>query len=414
MLEAVAVIVLAAVLVAAVMRPRGLPEAVVAVPGVALLLLVGSVSGAKAWDEIARVGPVVGFLAAVLALADACAGEGLFDAVGAVLARRAHARPRRLLVGTFVAAAVTTAVLSLDTTIVLLTPVVIATARRAHVSPRPHAYAVAHLANTASSLLPVSNLTNLLAIAVVPVSFPRFAALMALPWLASVVVELAVSRWWFRADLRESVAGGEVTDAPMPWFAVVVVAATLAGFLVSSYAGVAPVWAAALGAAVLAGKRLAQRRIGIVHVVHSVAPAFCVFVLALAVVVRAVGDHGLGSGLRHVLPHGASLASLIGIAAISAVAANVLNNLPATLLLLPLVAPQGVGPVLAVLVGVDIGPNLTYVGSLATLLWRRLLAHDVDNVPRLGEFSALAAVAVAPTLLVATVCLWVSIRYVGA
>ena len=411
--EALAVICLAAVLAAAVVRPRGLSEAAVAVPAALLLLIAGSIGWASARDEITRIGPVVGFLAAVLALADGCAGEGLFEAVGTVLARRAHARPQRLLVGTFVAAAVTTAVLSLDTTVVLLTPVVVATAARARVSTRPHTYAVGHLANTASLLLPVSNLTNLLALAVVPISFSRFAALMTLPWLSAIAVELVLFRWWFRADLRRVLPGSDLAEVEVPRFAVVVLVLTLVGFVVSSYVDIAPVWAATAGAVALASKRLASREVGVVHVVRSTAPAFCIFVLALAVVVRAAGDHGLGSLVRHLLPHGASLAALIGIAAVAAIAANVLNNLPATLLLLPVVAPRGVGPVLAVLVGVDIGPNLTYVGSLATLLWRRLLAHDVEGRPRLGEFSALAAVTVAPTLLVATVLLWVSIRFIG-
>src|SRR5262249_56918125 len=97
----------------------------------------------------------------------------------------------------FVIASVTTAVLSLDATVVLLTPVVLATARTLQVPARPHSYASAHLANTASLLLPVSNLTNLLAFAGTGLSFTRFAALMTAPWLIAIVAEYAVFRRFF-------------------------------------------------------------------------------------------------------------------------------------------------------------------------------------------------------------------------
>jgi arsenical pump membrane protein len=95
------------------------------------------------------------------------------------------------------------------------------------------------------------------------------------------------------------------------------------------------------------------------------------------------------------------------------VAANVLNNLPATLLLLPVAAGGGVGPVLAVLVGVDIGPNLTYVGSLATLLWRRVLGSSESAVPRLAEFTLLGVATVPLALVAATGALWLSLRWIG-
>jgi arsenical pump membrane protein len=304
-------------------------------------------------------------------------------------------------------------VLSLDTTVVLLTPVVLATARRAGVLPRPHLYASVHLANSASLLMPVSNLTNLLALAVLPISFVRFTALMALPWLATVAIGYVLFRWFFRRDLATAASVPIVDPVEVPWFAVAVVVLTLVGFVVTSLAGVGPVWAAAAGALVLAGRRLLRRRTTVPRVVLSAAPAFCLFVLALGVVVRAVSDSGLDDVVARLLPSGSSLPALLAIAGISAVVANVVNNLPATLLLLPVAAVGGVPPVLAVLVGVNVGPNLTYPGSLATLLWRRSLRR-VEGVPRLGEFSRLGLLVVPVTLAVATVALWASVHVIGA
>ncbi|MDT5308555.1 MAG: arsenical pump rane protein, partial [Mycobacterium sp.] len=147
-----ALLSLAAVLAFAVARPRGWPEAVAAVPAVVLLIAVGAISVHDAATESARLLRVVAFLGAVLVLAKMCDDEGLFEAAGAAMAR-GHVDSRRLLRQVFVIAAVITAALSLDATVVLLTPVVLTTVRRLRAPVRPHAYATAHLANAASLLL---------------------------------------------------------------------------------------------------------------------------------------------------------------------------------------------------------------------------------------------------------------------
>ena len=413
MAEALSVGLLLVVLACAVIRPWGWPEAVVAVPAAGIVIATGAIPVEHAVAEAARLGPVIGFLAAVLVLAQLCADEGLFHACGTWMARSAVGRPRRLLVQVFVIASVITAVLSLDATVVLLTPVVFATAARLGARPKPHVYACTHLSNTASLLLPVSNLTNLLAFAASGLSFTRFAMLMALPWLAAIAVEYVVLRRFFATDLDAGAQTppGEVAPV-MPLFALATVAGTLAGFVITSAVGVNPAWAAAAGALVLAARALLQRRTTPVGIVRSASLPFLAFVLALGIVVRAVVDNGLAAALDHLIPHGTALLALLGIAAVAAVLANVINNLPATLVLLPLTAAAGPGAVLAVLVGVNIGPNLTYAGSLATLLWRRILReHDTDV--GLGEFTRLGLLVVPAALTLAVVALWASLRIVG-
>ncbi|MFI9005989.1 SLC13 family permease [Actinosynnema sp. NPDC053489] len=404
------------VLAAAVVRPWGWPEAVVAVPAAALVLLTGVITPEHAAAEVARLGPVVVFLAAILVLAQLCDDEGLFHACGTWLARAAAGRPRRLLGGVFVIASLVTAVLSLDATVVLLTPVVFATASRLGARPKPHVYACAHLSNSASLLLPVSNLTNLLALAASGLSFTRFAALMAAPWLVAVAAEYLVFRRFFAADLN---AAAEVPATPepreVPVFALVTLAATLAGFVLTAAVGLSPAWAAAAGVLVLVVRRVGRTGVGgaVSRVVRAADLPFLAFVLALGVVVRAVVDNGLADALSHVVPEGTGLVALLGLAALAAVLANVINNLPAVLVLLPLAAPAGAGAVLAVLLGVNLGPNLTYAGSLATLLWRRVVrAHDPTAV-RLGEFTRLGLLAVPTSLLLAVVALWASLSVIG-
>jgi arsenical pump membrane protein len=401
------------VLACAVVRPFGWPEAVVAVPAAAVVIGTGAISLDHARAEAQRLGPVIGFLAAVLVLAQLCDDEGLFYACGAWMARVAAGRPRRLLLAVFVLASTVTAVLSLDATVVLLTPVVFATAARLGARAKPHVYAAAHLSNTASLLLPVSNLTNLLAFAAAGLSFTRFAALMAAPWLAAIAVEYAVFRRFFATDLGAGAQVQPVTGPPeLPLFALVTVACTLAGFAAASALGISPAWAAAAGALVLAARALARRRATPASILGAAALPFLAFVLALGIVVRAVVDHGLAGALGHLVPGGVSLPALLAVAALAAVLANVINNLPAVLVLLPLAADSGPGAVLAVLLGVNIGPNLTYAGSLATLLWRRIV-HEHDSEVDLREFTRLGLLTVPAALVLAVVALWASLRILG-
>jgi len=195
-------------------------------------------------------------------------------------------------------------------------------------------------------------------------------------------------------------------------FTLTVVVLTLAGFAAASAAGLNPAWAAFAGAAVLAVRALARRRVAAVALVRAADVPFLLFVLALGIVVKAVVNNGLGRALTPLLPGGTSLPALLAIAAVAAALANVCNNLPAVLVLLPLAMPSGAGAVLAVLLGVNIGPNLTYTGSLATLLWRRILRQH-GSAPDLGEFTRLGLLTVPAGLVVAVLALWAGLRLIG-
>jgi arsenical pump membrane protein len=367
-------------------------------------------------EEVQTLAPTLGFLAAVLVLGHLCEREGLFAAAGRLLAGHADGRPRRLLALVFALAAAVTAVLGLDATVVLLTPVVLSSAALLRLRPRPHVYACVHLANSASLLLPVSNLTNLLAFHQADIGFLRFTALMTLPWIVVIAVEWLVFRRFFVGDLSAPAAGGEVavpTDdrSGSPALAAAVVLATLAGFALSAPLGIDPAFVAAAGALVLAVPALLTRRTSIAALVHAASPGFLVCVLALGVLVAGALSLGLDSVVDDLLPRGDGLLALLGVTAVAALLANAINNLPATLILLPVLADRGTGPLLAALIGVNVGPNLTYTGSLATLLWKRVLraGEGERSQPEWGTFVRLGALTVPPGLLLGTTALWLAL-----
>jgi arsenical pump membrane protein len=390
---AIAVVALVAVLAFAVVRPRGLPEILAAAPAAVAVVATGAAPWRAALGEIRGLTPTLAFLAAVLVLAHLADAEGVFTYAGHAAARASRGSPRRLLAVVFVIAAAVTAALSLDATVVL--------------RARPHVYACTHLANSASLLLPVSNLTNLLAYPATGLGFAGFAALMAVPWLAVVGVEYVALRWFFATDLATPPQPLPAKAGAAPRFALVVLGLTLVGFAVAEPVGVHPAWVAAAGAAVLAVRRRTAPRVLVVEA----NPLFLAFVAALAVVVLAVRRTGLGHLVDALAPHRADFAGLLAAAALAAVLANLLNNLPATLVLVPLVAGSP-GLVLAVLLGVNIGPNLTYTGSLATLLWRQVL-HARDHPPGTGTFLRLGALTVPACLVVAVLALWAGLAISG-
>ena len=407
---ALALVGLAATLAAAVRRSPRAPDWLVAAIGALVLLAVGAIGPRRAGDVATELGPTLGFLVALLLLGEGCRREGLFAALGDRLAARSRGDATRLLAGTFLAAAAVTAVLSLDATVVLLTPVVLAAARRVRVPVRPPAYASVHLANAASLPLPVSNLTNLLAFGASGLSFTRFAGLMVLPWLVVLAVEWVVLRRVLAGDLPAAPPRSPElpTPRPAPRRALAILALTLVGLGISGPLGVEPVWAAAAGALALSGPALLARTTTAATLIRAAQPGLLVVVLGLGIIVEAAGEHGLRELADALLPEGAGLPALLAVAAVSALAANVLNNLPATLLLVPLAAAAGPAALLAMLIGVNVGPNLTPTGSLATLLWRRVLKAEGEHLGGTRELVGLGLATTPAALVLATIALWAS------
>ncbi len=378
-----------------------------ALVGLGLLLVGGAAAltgllpaaDAEALGE--RVWPILAYVTAVTVVAELAAEAGLFRAIAGRLSGLARGRALVLWLLVAALAVVATAFLSLDTTAVLLTPVVVLLAAHAGLRPHPFALATVWLANAASLWLPVSNLTNLLAAHRLGVEGPwAFLALLWAPALVATLVPIAVMLVVFRREL----AARFVPDAPEPVedpvllrLSAVVVAALLP-LLVS---GIDP-WIPAPGAAAVLVAAFAARRrealsIGLVPL------PLLVFAAGLFLVVEAAHAMGLTAALAAVAGGGDDLGSLLRLSMGGAVAANAVDNLPAYLALEPLAdSPVRIA---ALLVGVNAGPLVTPWASLATLLWHaRLVRLGVEISWR--RYALLGLVAAPLTVVAATVALW--------
>src|SRR3954447_17023610 len=223
-------------------HPRGRVEVLVGLTCAAATLATGLLTLHEARAAIEQLAPVVAFLVTILVVSDVCGRAGLFTAAAQRVGRWSGGRPVPLFTGVFLLAALVTVTLSLDATVVLLTPVVLAAAMARAVPNEPGTYACLRMANSASLLLPVSNLTNLLALPRLNLTFTGFALRMA-PVLAVVLVlEYAGLRLLFRPELRAPPRPDPTPLQPVPTFPLVVVALMLVGFAVVSPFGGEPWW----------------------------------------------------------------------------------------------------------------------------------------------------------------------------
>lgn len=377
-----------------------------AVVGLALLALGGlaAVFGLlppEALGELVeRTAPILGFVVAVTVVAELASAAGVFTALAEAAARWGRGRTAVLWLLVVAMAVVSTVFLSLDTTAVLLTPVVVLLARHVRVDPLPFALATVWLANCASLLLPVSNLTNLLAEHRMGVAGPlEFARLSWAPALVAVLVPVLLLAFVIRRALRGRYENGESTeieDVALFRFCSVVVVLLLPA-LVSGL----EVWIPATAAAVLLLTAFAIRRREVLR--FSLLPwQLVVFAAGLFLAMEAAHTLGLGAVLGVVAGQGTDAAALLRLAGSGAVAANLVDNLPAYLAL----EPTAESPVrlLALLIGVNAGPLITPWASLATLLWhQRLSALGVEISWR--RYALLGLVAAPLTVVAATLAL---------
>ena len=348
----------------------------------AVLLLLGGGAVATgimpASDVLAiadRVWPILLFVVAVTIVAELAAGAGVFDVVAAWLARLARGRTIVLWLTVVALAVVVTAFLSLDTTAVLLTPVVVAVARANGLAPLPFAFTTVWLANTGSLFLPVSNLTNLLAAHRIDGGNPwGFVALLGPSAVVAVAVTALLLFFVHRRELR-----GRYTPAPGPRVAdrlLLRLASLVVVLLLPLLVSGLPPWQPALAAAIVLSVLYAWRRPGALRL-RLIPWQLVVFASGLFLAVGVLEAWGSVALIRPVAGAGEEVVDLLRLAGTGMIAANAIDNLPAYLALES--AADSPARLAALLIGVNAGPLVTPWASLATLLWHeRLRAVGID------------------------------------
>lgn len=379
------------------------------VAGVACVA-TGLLPMSSAGATVRRILPLLIFLGSVIALAELTAEAEVFDVVAGRIAVLGAGRFPALALLSMALAAAVTATLNLDTTVVLLTPVMLALAARIEAPALPLAVTTVWLANTASLALPVSNLTNLLAGNRVGLSAPAFAARMWLPELASVVVTCA-ALWLFywRPGRRGAASAGyrppaALVPADRVLFIVAASACTifLAGVLVGAPLEVMAVAAAAIVITAYAFRRRSSLRNWRLLPVQLLA-----FVTGLFLVVDTLREHLIGALLHTAVGTNGGVTGVIRAAGLGAGLSNVINNLPAYYAVEATVPVANHDQLLGLLIGTNVGPIITPWASLATLIWySRCRASGVEiSWPRLmwtGAITAVVALAAAVGALLLT------------
>ena len=386
-------------------RPWGLSEALWAVTGAALLVLGSLVSLHQAWLAITRGTDVYLFLAGMMLLAEVARSEGLFEWVAALAVRRARGSPRRLFALVYLVGIIVTAFLSNDATAVVLTPAVYAAARQARTDPLPYLFICAFIANAASFLLPISNPANLV---VFVSALPPLAAWLA-RFLVPSVVAIAVTFMALRTMQQRHLSEPFRSTVQLPPLTRGARLAAL-GILLT---GVALLWASAAGlelglptliaGVTTAALALLLDRRSPWRLVRGISWGVIPLVAGLFVLVAGLGRTGLlselGDALQRLTLHSGHVATLAAGAGVAA-ACNVMNNLPVALIAGSIGGTAQASTQLkdAMLVGVDLGPNLSVTGSLATILWLIALRREKVHISGL-RFLKLGLVVMPPALL---------------
>jgi arsenical pump membrane protein len=380
-----------------------------------IAVITGALPTADATATVRRILPLLGFLATVIVLAELVREAEVFDVAASRLARLGAGRPVGLFALCVLLATVTTVTLNLDTTAVLLTPVLLALAGRVGLPPLATAMTTVWLANTASLLLPISNLTNVLAASRIGLSPLGFAARMAAPAGAAILITAGLLWVCFWRPAVKQLDGGRYRVPPVhdPADGVLALIAVLAAglFLAAVLAGLPLELASAVGAGVVVIAFGVRRR----SALHAGLLPWRLIVLVVGVflVVQTVSRHGLDTLVGDLI--GGSADGMLGtarVAATGALLANLVNNLPAYVAgeasLTGLALPGGdQQALLGLLIGVNVGPLITPWASLATVIWfERCRAAGVRiSLPRFvltGALLVVLAVAAATVMLVLT------------
>jgi arsenical pump membrane protein len=391
-----------------IVRPFNLPEAVWALAGAALLVALGLIAPDEALTGAGKGLDVYLFLIGMMLLAEIARQEGLFDWLAALAARRARGSAKRLFLLVYAVGTVVTIFMSNDATAVVLTPAVAAAVKTAKAKePLPYLFICAFIANAASFVLPISNPANLVIYGARMPPLLHWLPRFLLPSLFSIGATYAVLRFTQRRALTQPIDSEVIVPAlgRAGKTAAAGIIVTAIALLVASGLDLQLGLPTAICGALTAVAVLLRERKSPLPVLKEISWGVLPLVAGLFVLVEAVGKTGVVDRLALLLQgeatRSANIASwMAGLAA--AFGCNVMNNLPAGLIAGDAVHGANVAPRItsAILIGIDLGPNLSVTGSLATILWLNALRREGQHVSA-GKFLRLGLLVMPPALVAA-------------
>jgi arsenical pump membrane protein len=389
-----------------IIRPFDWPEAIWAVTGAALLVLSGLLSPGDALIGMANGVDVYLFLTGMMLLAEIARHEGLFDWLAAVATTWAKGSASRLFLLIYGVGIAVTTFLSNDATAVVLTPAVAAAIKTAKApQPLPYLLICAFVANAASFVLPISNPANLVVYGSHMPTLLQWLPRYLLPSVLAIVATYLILRWTQRAELKQPLAallprprlsGGGKTAA-------LGIAGTAIALLTSSALNIQLGLPTAIAGALTAVVVLIRSRTTPWTIVKDISWGVLPLVAGLFVLVQALDKTGLIDVIsRPIRSDAADALTAWAVGAVVAIAANLMNNLPAGLVAGSAVQTANASDEItrAILIGVNLGPNLSVTGSLATILWLAALRREGQGIGPL-RFLKLGFLLMPPALLLA-------------
>ncbi|TXN20748.1 arsenic transporter [Methylobacterium sp. WL9] len=392
-----------------ILRPMGWPEAIWAVAGAALLVVLGLLSWHSALDGVLKGADVYLFLIGMMLLSEIARKEGLFDWLASIAVRHAKGSATRLFLLVYGVGTLVTVFLSNDACAVVLTPAVYAATKAAKVeNPLPYLFICAFIANAASFVLPISNPANLVVYATHMPPLLQWLARFALPSLLAIVATYAVLRMTQNSALKQTQVATDIEKVTLSatgkvaGFGIVATAFVLLGASAYGLDLGLPTFISGVAATLLV---LAIKRGGLVDVMKDVSWSVLPLVAGLFVLVEALETTGVLKTIADTLKayaQSAPEATAWGGGVLVAVLCNLVNNLPAGLLAGAAVQTADVSEKIAgaILIGVDLGPNLSVTGSLATILWIVAIRREGEDVGAF-RFLKLGLLVMPPALLLA-------------
>ena len=406
-LSVLAWFITAAAIAGVIIRPLGWPEWVWALAGAALVVVIGVVPISAALAAAGRGTDVYLFLIGMMLLSEVARAEGLFDFLARHAVEWSRGSRSRLFLIVYAVGTVVTAFMSNDATAVVLTPAVAAAARAAKVPPLPYLYVCAFIANAASFVLPISNPANLVLYGDHMPPLPVWLLRFALPSVLSIGATFLALRWAQREDLAGPLEDPDHASPLRPGGVVVAlgIVATALVLLVSSAFGWQLGLPTFISGVAVASLVLVVSRQPPLPILRHVAWGVLPLVAGLFILVEGLDQTGvlalLGTWLKEGIGQSVTVAAAIA-GVLVAFGSNVFNNLPVGLVAASVShAVSAPVPVTnALLVGVDLGPNLSVTGSLATILWLIALRRERVTVSGL-RFLGLGVLTMIPALILA-------------